>query len=121
MRRRVGVVLQRESWQIYSNISPPLIQEDGVFSVIVQRPDQGAVYAPGSSMVYSYESVFRFGREIRSVMCSCSVVGKDPATHCFSLKPTLSITSVSPSQCPTEWPKKVGRRSSPAGWGRPSK
>ena len=43
----------RESWQMYSNISPPEIHDEGVFSVIVQRPDQGLVYAPGSSIVNS--------------------------------------------------------------------
>src|SRR5215468_9742810 len=98
---------------MYSNNSPPAIQEEGVLSVIVQRPVHGAVYAPGSSTVYSYESVFRFGREIRSVRCSCSVVGQEPAIHCFSLNPTVSMTRVSPSQCPTECPRKVGRKSSP--------
>src|SRR5215475_9600691 len=43
----------RESWQMYSNISPPATHDDAVFSVIVHLPDHGLLYAPGSSMVNS--------------------------------------------------------------------
>ena len=44
------------------------------------------------------------GRAMRSVKWSFSVVGNAPVIHCFSLNPTESITSVLPSQRPTEWP-----------------
>jgi hypothetical protein len=43
----------RESWQMYSNISPSFIQDEADFSVIVHLPDHGLVYAPGSSIVNS--------------------------------------------------------------------
>src|SRR5262249_8842359 len=42
-----------ESWQMYSKGSPPEIHFEAVVSVIVNRLDQGFVYAPGSSMVTS--------------------------------------------------------------------
>src|SRR6185369_7459852 len=45
--------LHLESWQMYSNISPPAIHLDGVDSVIVHLPDHGRVYTAGSSIVTS--------------------------------------------------------------------
>ena len=40
-----------------------------------RRADHGLVYAPGSSIVYSYVRDLRFGREMRSVRWSWDVVG----------------------------------------------
>src|SRR6185503_12117359 len=100
---------------MYSNISPPAIHDEALFSLIVQRTVHGFVYAPGSSIVASYTKVRRFGREMRSVRCSPSVCGNDPASHCFSLNPIESMMNVSPSHLPMEWPKNVGRRFSRGG------
>jgi hypothetical protein len=36
------------------------------------------------------------------------------------VEPTVSTTSVSPSQCPMEWPFVVGSYVSMSGWPRPS-
>src|ERR1043166_430610 len=55
---------------------------------------------------------------MRSVRCSASVVGfPRPESQAFPLKPRESTTSVSPSQCPTEYPIQVGLGS--FGNGRP--
>src|SRR5665213_2379077 len=71
-------------------------------------------------MVISYCRWPRSGRRYRSTTCSCSDAGcPAKSTHAFPLNPTVSITSVSCSQCPTECPSQEGLMS--LGCGRPSR
>ena len=76
--------------------------------------------APGSSIVTVLIIVPMFGRVHRSIVCSFSVCGVPlRSNQNLSLKPTVSMTSVSLfSQWPMEWPNQVG--SSSAGCLRPS-
>jgi len=56
-QRRVKVELavayRSSPWQMYSKLSPPSIHDDRVSVSMVQPVVQGAVYAPGSSIVAS--------------------------------------------------------------------
>src|SRR6266404_3964522 len=54
-------------------------------------------------MVTSYSSVLKSGRRIRSMVCSRSVCGcPAKSNQNLSLKPIVSIASVSPSNVPFE-------------------
>ena len=60
-------------------------------------------------MVTSLVSVPMFTRVHRSIVCSCSVCGVPcRSNQNLSLKPTVSMTSVSLSNHPIEWPNQVG-------------
>src|SRR5215471_19178544 len=68
----------------------------------------GRVKTLGSSIVTSYQMTSGVLNVKRSTRCSASL-WKLPArsNQLLSLKFDTSTTSVSPSQCPTEWPIQV--------------
>ena len=67
----------------------------------------GFEYAPGSSTVTLISMWPMSLRVQRSMVCSCSVCGcPRRSNQNLSLKPTVSMTSVSPSNEPMEWPNQ---------------
>src|SRR4051812_17740223 len=91
------------SVQTYSSNSVSGTYRNSYFAV------HGFAYAPGSSIVVSRSIVPKFRRCHFSVTRNCSVCGCPPESiQLLSFCPAVSITSVSPSQCPTEYPSHDG-------------
>src|SRR6185503_8688054 len=79
----------------------------------------GFVSASGSSIVVCTSSRSGCAKRKRSTMCIFSLCRMPWLPRNVSVvKPTVSTTSVSPSQCPIEWPLNV--RSGSSGCSRPS-
>src|SRR5580698_2398571 len=111
--------LMRPSYKLllFSSHEYSMISHSGL-SVHVLTLSQGLVYVLGSSMVSVYAMWPRSVRRKRSMVCSWSLCGCPIVSILvLPLKPIVSITNVSPSQCPTEFPNHVG--SGFLGCGRP--
>src|ERR1700683_3353794 len=103
---------------LFSSQEYSMISQSGL-RVHVLTLSQDLVYVFGSSIVSVYAMWPISVRLNRSMVCNWSLCGCPMVSILvLPLKPMVSITSVSSSQWPTEFPNHVG--SGFLGWGRPS-